>query len=132
MARVSEKDLKESTSPTKAKVAIKETATPFKAPPKTEIYDKTGSAKDVLPEDQIMAKFTVKGNTQAYTVRVNRRNALYNPYDKSYNEDSYRLARIEGTTPFSMAIASKETFELYLKFLRGKNPSYLDQAQRGI
>lgn len=132
MARVSKKDLVESTTTQKGKSVIKETSTPFKLTASTKIFDKRGTEQEALPDDQIMAKFVIKANDTGFFVRINRRNELYNPYDKFYIDNSLRLARVEGTLPFDMTRTSKDVFDNYIQFLQTNNQLYLDRAQRGV
>lgn len=131
MARVSKKELDGAISKTKAK-NIKMAAGQMELPKKSVLYDKAGNQCNVLPEDQIMAHYSSHTNQITYKVRINRRNELFNPFDKSYADESRRIAQVEGTTPYVMLDTTKKIFEAYVQFLKSKNTDYLLIAQREI
>lgn len=131
MARVSKKELDGAITKTKSS-KVTDTRQITNQSVGEVIYDKAGTEVDVLPSDQIMAKQITSGNHIKYMMRVNRRNELYNPHDKNYAAESYRIARSEGTSPFELINCTKAAFDMYLSFLRSANIRYLEEAQRGI
>ena len=134
MARVTDKDLTKSVSKTKTvgNGVVKPTSQTVKVASATVIYNKNGEECDVLAQDQIMAKSVVGPQSRQFLVRINRRNELYQPYDKMFVDEAYRIGRLEGTAPHSLAECGVEAFQHYIKFLQTKNNSFLALAQRGF
>jgi hypothetical protein len=99
-----------------------------------QIYDKSGNLCEHLPNDQIMASRSSNSDSMVieYRVRINRNGELYNPYDKFYIDDSYRMARLEGSDTFVMAKTDKSVFNHFLMFLQTGTKMHLSLAQRGL
>ena len=109
---------------------FKPNKSPKKLPAMTVvIYDKAGNEVDALPKDQIMASRHQEGKNFKYYVRTNRDKELYNPYDKLWIENSYRIARRDALEPFKMYQTNKDCFDSYLDFLKTGKDVYLRKAQ---
>lgn len=131
MAKVSKKDLEESIHrPQSDKVKTRNNV--VKLTNEALKFDKKGNEAEVLPEDQIMATKNTTDDGCLYTVRVNRKRDLYNPYDSAYASESYRVGTIQNLAPFQMLKVSKECFESYVKFLRYGANQDLIVAQRAL
>ena len=131
MGRITKKELESATnSPQVSKIQTKTNVS--KLTNSSIVFDKKGNETEVLPKDQVMATKTTTDDGVLYTVRVNRKRDLYNPYDTAYGAESYRLGKIQNLEPFQMLKVNKECFESYIKFLRYGVGHDLVVAQRGI
>lgn len=124
MARVSKKEMEQSTTHIRkdTKSKIKECI----------IYDKAGNIQEILPDDQIMAATYITGKNKFYKVRVNLNNDLYEPNNKDYIAESFRLSRISGQSPHFLTEVPEESFKAYVQFLRTGNILNLEIAKRGF
>lgn len=94
------------------------------------IYDSTGYPVDLIPGDKIMARKTITQGQAKYEVRCNLRGDLYNPFDRMFIEEAYRLIRIENNIKPQLIKTNEKCFNTYLEFLKTKEKNRLNIAQR--
>lgn len=81
--------------------------------------DDTAICKDILTNDK-----------HVYSIKVNKRGSLLNPYDM-YEEDRHNRVS-EGRKNWEFRKVSKKSFDYYVEFLKTKNQSWLRNAEREI
>lgn len=98
------------------------------------LYDINGNICQ-FENDKFAAKKITSPRGNEYFLKINCNGQIFNPFNKQYGDESFRIAKQQGLSKdkvYKLIKCSKAGFDNYLEYLKTKNITFLNQAERGV